>query len=138
MFERLIEFVTNHYALVGAFIAVLIYFLLNEAKRSGPNLTCAALTSKLNSDEAVVLDVRQLKDFSAGHIVDSIHIPLDKVKERIAELEKYKDKLIVVVCASGITAGSACTDLQKAGFSTARLQGGIGGWRGQNLPTVKK
>ncbi len=138
MLERLIEFVTNHYALVGAFVAVLIYFLINESRRAGPNLSCSALTSKINSDEAIVLDVRNAKDFAAGHIASSIHIPLDKVKDRLAELEKFKDKMVVVVCDSGITAGSACTALQKAGFSTARLQGGINGWRSQSLPTVKK
>lgn len=138
MLERLIEFVTNHYALVGAFVALLVYFLISESRRSGPSLSCNALTAKINSDEAVVLDVRNAKDFAAGHIVDSIHIPLEKVKDRISDLEKYKDKLIVVVCASGITASTACTVLQKAGFSTAKLQGGISGWRSQSLPTVKK
>jgi|SRR5690554_978174 len=138
MFARFIEFVTNHYVLVSSFAAVLLYFLYTESRRSGPTLSCNELTAKVNSGDAVVLDVRSNKEFGAGHIASSIHIPLEKVKERITELEKYKDKLVIVVCASGISAGSACTALQKAGFKTARLQSGINGWNSQNLPTVKK
>lgn len=55
----------------------------------------------------------------------------------MADLEKYKDKTIIVVCASGVNAGSACSELKKAGFNAARLSGGITGWRSENLPVVK-
>lgn len=135
--DRLIEFVGNHYLLSGAFVALLIALMLYEARRSGKTLSSRELTSLVNADQAVVLDIRQAKDFAAGHIVDSVHIPRDKLAGRLGELDKYRDKTLVVVCDSGITAGPACTQLQQAGFAAARLAGGINGWRADNLPTVK-
>lgn len=138
MLERVIEFVGNHYILVSGFIGLAILLIMHETKRSGRNLSSREVTALINRDEAVVLDIRQQKDFSAGHIVDSIHIPAAKLKERIAELEPHKDKTVIVVCASGMTAGATCTELKNAGFNTARLSGGIAGWRSDNLPTAKK
>ncbi|MFB1010631.1 MAG: rhodanese-like domain-containing protein [Thiopseudomonas sp.] len=135
--DRLIEFVGNHYLLSTAFVVLAIALMLYESRRAGKSLSTRELTSLVNADQAVVLDIRQAKDFSAGHIVDAINIPRDKLASRIGELDKYKDKTIVVVCDSGITAGPACTQLQQAGFTTARLSGGITGWRNDNLPTVK-
>ena len=135
--DRLIEFVSNHYLLSTAFEALAIALLLYETRRSGKSLNSRELTGMVNADQAVVLDIRQAKDYAAGHIVDSIHIPRDKLASRMGELEKHKDKTVVVVCDSGMTAGPVCTQLQQAGFTTARLAGGIGGWRNDNLPTVK-
>ncbi len=135
--DRLIEFVGNHYLLSGAFVVLAIALLLYETRRGGKSLSSRELTSLVNAGQAVVLDIRQIKDFAAGHIVDSIHIPRDKLASRIGELDKHKDKTVVVVCDSGMTAGPACSQLQQAGFTTARLAGGINGWRGDNLPTVK-
>ena len=135
--DRLIEFVGNHYLLSTAFVVLAIALVLYETRRSGKSLSTRELTAMVNAGQAVVLDIRQAKDFSAGHIVDSIHIPRDKLASRINELDKHKDKTVVVVCDSGMTAGPACIQLQKAGFTTARLSGGINGWRGDNLPTVK-
>ena len=135
--DRLIEFVSNHYLLSSAFVVLAIALLLYETRRAGKTLSSRELTSMVNTDQAVVLDIRPAKDFSAGHIVDSINIPRDKIASRISELDKHKDKTLIVVCDSGMTAGSVCIELQKAGFTTARLSGGINGWRGDNLPTVK-
>jgi len=138
MLERVIEFVGSHYILVSGFIGLAILLIMHETRRSGRNLSNREITALINRDEAVVLDIRQQKDFSAGHIVGSIHIPAAKLTERMAELDAHKDKTIVVVCASGMTAGATCTELKKAGFTTARLSGGIASWRSENLPTVKK
>nr|MBF0682560.1 rhodanese-like domain-containing protein [Pseudomonas sp.] len=85
----------------------------------------------------VVLDVRAKKEFDAGHIVDALNIPYDKLVSRLGELEKHKARTIVVVDAMGQHAGAACRELKKAGFTAARLSGGIASWRGENLPVVK-
>lgn len=91
----------------------------------------------VNRDEAFVLDIRPPKDFASGHIVGSENISSDQLKSRMAELEKHKDKTIIVVCASGVNAGGACSELKKEGFTAARLSGGITGWRNENLPVVR-
>ena len=51
----------------------------------------------INRNEAVVLDVRDKKEFDSGHIVDSINIPVSKLGQRVTELDKHKQKPVVVV-----------------------------------------
>ncbi|BAN51079.1 rhodanese-like domain-containing protein [Metapseudomonas resinovorans] len=137
MLAHLIEFATNHYVLSGSFVLLLALLLAHELRRSGRAVSTRELTSLVNGGQAVVLDVRANKDFSTGHIVDALNIPYEKLTSRIVELEKHKDKAIIVVDAMGQHAGSVCRDLKKAGFNALKLSGGIGSWRGDNLPLVK-
>ncbi|WP_417661879.1 rhodanese-like domain-containing protein [Pseudomonas sp.] len=137
MLANAIEFVTNHYLLVGTFVILLVLLLVTELQKGGKSLSSRELTALLNSEQGVALDVRSQKDFSAGHIVGALHIPYDKIATRMAELEKHKAKTIVVIDAAGQHAGTAARDLQKAGFTAAKLSGGMSTWRGDNLPVVK-
>jgi len=85
-----------------------------------------------------VLDVRDSKEFAAGHIVDAVNVPHGALEGRLAELEKYKTKPVTVVCTMGQHAGTAGTVLRKSGFAeVSRLSGGMSEWRNQNLPVVK-
>lgn len=137
MLAQLIEFTTNHYILSGSFVFLLVLLITSELRKGGKSLSTRELTALVNSDQGVVLDIRAKKDFVAGHIVDALHIPHDKVGERIGELEKHKGKTLIVVDAMGQHAGTICAQLRKAGFEAAKLSGGISAWRGDNLPLVK-
>ncbi|WP_375740557.1 rhodanese-like domain-containing protein [Pseudomonas boanensis] len=137
MLPHLIEFATNHYVLSGSFVVLLVLLLLHEMRRGGRSVSPRELTAMVNGGEAVVLDVRAGKDFSSGHIVDALNIPYEKLTSRIAELEKHKAKAIIVVDAMGQHAGTVCSELKKAGYNALKLSGGIGSWRGDNLPLVK-
>ena len=137
MVAHLIEFASHHYVLSTLFVVLLALLLAHEAGRGGRSLSSRELTALLNAGQGVVLDVRPHKEFAAGHIVDALNIPHDKLASRIAELEKHKDKTLIVVDAMGQHAGSVCAQLRKAGFTVARLSGGISSWRADNLPLVK-
>lgn len=137
MLANLIEFATNHYLLSSAFVVLLVLLIVTEMRKGGKSLSTRELTALVNRDQGVVLDVRPKKDFSAGHIVDALNIPYDKVAERLSELEKHKDKTLIVVDSMGQHAGSVCSTLGKAGFNAAKLSGGMSSWRGENLPVVK-
>lgn len=137
MLANLIEFVSNHYVLSSLFVALLILLFITETRKGGKSLSNRELTALVNSGEGVVLDVRAKKEFDAGHIVDALNIPYEKLVGRTGELEKHKAKTIIVVDAMGQHAGTACRELQKAGFTAAKLSGGISSWRGDNLPVVK-
>lgn len=134
---KFLEFITVHYMLSGAFLIIVVLLIVQQSRSSGRNLSTRELTAMVNRDEAFILDIRPKKDFATGHIVGSENISSDQLKTRMAELEKHKDKTIIVVCASGMNAGGACTELKKEGFIAARLSGGISGWRSENLPVVK-
>ena len=134
---KFLEFITVHYVLSGTFILLLVLLIIQQSRNAGRNISTRELTAMVNRDEAFILDIRPKKEFSTGHIAGSVNISNDQLKDKMAELEKHKDKTIIVVCASGMNAGGACAELKKAGFTAARLSGGITGWRSENLPVVK-
>ncbi|MGM0953903.1 MAG: rhodanese-like domain-containing protein [Pseudomonadota bacterium] len=139
--DRLFEFVVNHYILVSLFAAFLVAILVLEARRGGAKVSSQGLVSLMNKDEAVIVDIRDRKDFAQGHITGSVHIPLNSVKSRANELNKFKDKdvQIVVVDKMGQHSAMAVKQLNAEGFdSVVRLNGGIADWQGENLPLVKK
>ncbi|EPM48533.1 rhodanese-like domain-containing protein [Pseudomonas syringae pv. actinidiae ICMP 19073] len=137
MVAHLLEFATTHYLITGAFVILLGLLIAYELSKGGASLSTRELTALVNSDQGVVIDVRSKKDFTAGHIVGSLNFPQDKVLTRTAELQKYKDKTLIIVDAMGQHAGSTARELLKTGFRAAKLSGGISSWRGDNLPLVK-
>ncbi|KTB75802.1 rhodanese-like domain-containing protein [Pseudomonas syringae] len=137
MVAHLLEFATNHYLITGAFVILLGLLIAYEMSKGGASLSTRELTALVNSDQGVVIDVRSKKDYAAGHIVGSLNFPQDKVLTRTAELEKYKDKTLIIVDAMGQHAGTTARELLKSGFKAAKLSGGISSWRGDNLPLVK-
>ena len=91
------------------------------------------------SSAAVVLDVREDKEYAGGHIPKARHIPLGQLAGRMQELEKFKGKPILVTCRSGHRSARACGMLKKAGFETVYNQaGGILAWERANLPVTQK
>jgi rhodanese-related sulfurtransferase len=63
---------------------------------------------------AVILDVRSPEEFSSGHGVGSINIPLNLIQTRVRELDK--DKPLIVCCASGMRSANAVSYLKSQGF----------------------
>ena len=137
MVDHLIAFATTHYLLVGIFAVLLALLIAHEMKGGGRSLSTGELTGLVNKDAGVVIDIRPVKDFTAGHIVGALNIPHDKLAARVAELEKHKAKTIILVDAMGQTAGTHARELMKSGFTAAKLSGGISSWKGDNLPLVK-
>ena len=104
----------------------------------GSKVSTLQATQLINAGKAVVIDVRDPKDFAAGHLRDARNIPLKELGNRIGELEKFKTKSVIVTCATGVTSSRACAQLKKAGFAEAfSLNGGIAAWQAQGLPTTK-
>ena len=136
-----VQFVSNN--IIPIFIAVfsgamLLWSLFGNRFRGIKEINCAAALQLINHKNAVVLDVRETSEYDAGHVLNSQLIPLGKLKERIGELEKHKDKPIVVVCRSGVRSATACAVLGKQGFTQAyNLAGGVLAWQKNNLPLVK-
>ena len=135
-----LEFVQNNILLVIILVlsgSLLLWELFS--RRSGREISTLLAVQLINYKDALVLDVREESEYDAGHIPNSIHIPADKIKDRIEELEKFKDKPIVVIYRSGVRSGSASATLHTNGFSLIHnLKGGIDTWKNADLPIVKK
>ena len=107
-------------------------------KLSGVEQADTLKATRLYNDDALILDVREDKEFASGHIPKARHIPLGKLSSRIQELDKHKKKPILVTCRSGQRSARACRMLKKAGFETVYNQaGGIIAWERANLPVAK-
>lgn len=105
----------------------------------GAGVSPMQATLMINREDAVVVDVREAAEFVGGHIPNSRHIPLSQLGKRLPELEKYKERAIIVNCASGNRSASACGALRKAGFAKVfNLSGGISAWDQAGLPITKK
>ncbi len=72
---------------------------------------------------ALFVDVRTRKEFEAGSIPGSINLPREELRERIGELPKDLD--LVVLCRSGVRSYAACRVLTQSGFEHPKnLSGG--------------
>ncbi len=137
--DRLFEFVVNHYILVSLFVAFLVAILILESRRGGAKISAQGAVNLINKDEAVVVDIRDRKEFGEGRITGSINIPLNSLKSRVGELSKFKDKQIIVADKMGQHSAMAVKQLNAEGFSNVvRLDGGVADWKASNLPLVKK
>jgi rhodanese-related sulfurtransferase len=104
----------------------------------GPSVNTLEATMLMNKKDSLVLDVRTAEEFSQGHILGARNIPFDELEGRLKEIDRYKDKPIVVSCGTGNRAGTAAGVLRKHGFTNVvNLSGGIAAWRQAGLPTEK-
>lgn len=118
--------------------AMLLWSLFGNRLRGIKEADTVAALQLINHKNALVLDVREQGEYDTGHILNSRLIPLGKLKERLGELEKYKNKPVVVVCRSGNRSASACSILGKHGYDQVyNLAGGMQAWQKNNLPLEK-
>jgi rhodanese-related sulfurtransferase len=107
---------------------------LSGVKQIGPQ----EAVMLFNHEDALVLDVREQSEWADGHIAKAKHIPLGKLKDKLSELERHKDKPIIAVCRSGNRSNHACGVLKKAGFENLHnLAGGMQAWEQAGLPREK-
>ena len=85
-----------------------------------------------SQNNILLLDVRTEPERKGGHIKGSVHIPLNQLRKRQQELDKYKNKEIVCYCRSGNRSLNAAVFLQKHGFNASNLKGGMNSWNYQN------
>ncbi len=107
---------------------------LNEVRQLGP----AEVYKRLNSpNPPLVVDVREADEFNGelGHIPGSMLLPLRQLSERAQELEKYREREIILVCRAGVRSTTAAAILGGLGFeNVCNLKGGMLDWNDAQLP----
>lgn len=131
------SFVVNNIGLI-ALALITGGMLMWPMLRRGSEVTPNEAVMLINHAHALVLDVREDAEFAQGHIADARHIPLGQLASRLNELEKWKDKPVVVNCQGGVRSSKACGVLRKSGFTqVSNLAGGIAAWQTAKLPIMK-
>lgn len=131
------EFLMQEWPLAGALVATILLLFFHESRRAGALVSPQQLSNLVNQQQAAVIDLRDAADFRKGHIVDAINIPFAKLNERMSELEKLRERPLILICTMGQHSSSAGQQLQQNGFQVYRLSGGIGEWTAAQLPLVK-
>lgn len=124
----------NYKAILLLIVLIIIALYFLSFKRLGKNendITTSQVQEMIaNKDSLVLLDVRTHKEFigEEGHISGAILIPLGELKSRMDELEKFRDKELIVICSSGSRSRSATRFLRKMGFEAFNMEGGMQAW----------
>jgi len=135
---QFVEFIGNHWVLSALWLATLAAIIVYHQRTGSSSVGPQQAVMLINRKNAMVVDVREKKEFDNGHIVDAINIPLAKLEQRLPELKKHKDKPLILVCKMGQQSGEAAKKLQEAGHDEVyRLRGGVTEWKAQTLPLVQ-
>ncbi len=137
----MVEFLTQNILLVGLFLVsggMVLWPLFSGIAAGAKQIGTLEVTRLMNTGEAVIVDVREAAEFSAGRIPKSKNFPMVDLSKRLSELDKFKSRPIVVTCASGSRSTGAVRLLKGAGFSDLYLlKGGLSAWREASLPVEK-
>ena len=135
------EFISNNMMMVAIFVMSGLMLVWPEIQRlflgGAPELSTLDATRMMNQD-AVVVDVREHTEFSAGHLPRARGIPLGDLEKRLGELERFKDKPVILVCANGMRSRAGARLLRQKEFKQVfNLRGGFAEWLKAALPTEK-
>jgi rhodanese-related sulfurtransferase len=87
----------------------------------------------------LLLDCREPKEFEIARIAGSQLVPMQQIPDRIAELEPFRDKQIIVHCHHGGRSLRVTQWLRQQGFSSVQnMTGGIDAWSLEIEPSVPR
>ena len=140
--ERFLEYAARHPILFGGTVVLALAVAAYEFSkaRSGGQAVGPTEAVRLMNQGALLLDVRSQAEFEGGHILDARHVPQEQVAAQAADaLKRFKDKVVITCCESGMRSQAAARVLQAQGFTkVVNLRGGLQAWRAENLPLVKE
>ena len=76
-------------------------------------------------DNAVLLDVRRIEEFNAGHIDGAVLVPHDTIAEKIGAVVPNKNTPVYVYCRSGRRSAIAVEAMEKLGYTDLTDLGGM-------------
>lgn len=141
--QELFDFISQNPMMSGLWVVLLVALIITYVRSAmSPikSLLPQEATVWINRGDGTFVDIRNQDEFKKGHIHGSKHLEMDKIKQKsLTSIEKFKDAPIVLVCATGMTAKTAASQLTAEGFKqVAILQGGMNAWRNDKLPVSQK
>jgi len=135
------SFIQNNWALILVCVlsgGMLLWPLIQKRMSPMKEVGTLNVTHLINTKDAVLLDVREPKEFTGGRLPNAIHIPLSELDGRVSELAKMTKRPVVAYCSRGQRSRMAGGALTKAGFTDLyHLHGGIKAWKDAGLPLEK-
>src|SRR5262249_20147302 len=135
--DRVLEFVSHHPWLAAATAVLVVVIVVYEMRTRSQSLLSVSPQEliRLMNQGALVLDLRPLEQFQAGHLAGARQMNSDQILAAGNTLKKHKEKAVVVYDDSGAVGPAAVRQLTAQGFAHAfMLRGGLAAWRADNLP----
>ena len=124
--------------LIVVWLSAAATLFYTESRKAGKSVNTTEATRMMNQDNAMVLDIRESKDFTQGHISGAVNLPVSVLNTKISEIDRHKSRPVIVVCKMGTAAGAIAKTLKKRGFeNVVRLSGGMSEWTAASLPVKK-
>ncbi len=118
--------------------AMLVWPLVQRRFSPMKGIGTADVTRLINSRDAILLDVRDAKDFEAGRLPNALHVPMPQLQSRSMDLTKHEGKPVVAYCENGSRSHGAGAVLAKAGLTEVyHLTGGFRAWKDAGLPVER-
>ncbi len=90
--------------------------------------------AELQARDAVLVDVREDDEWTAGHAPDAVHVPLGGLGEAVSRFAGHQ---VLTVCRRGARSGRAAATLAAAGVDAHNVSGGMSAWASAGLPIVR-
>jgi len=94
-----------------------------------PHITASEVAAR-RAEGWTLLDVRTDAEWEAGRIPGSVHLPMDQLVARLAEVPAD----VICVCAVGARSERVAQYLLAAGRSAVNLEGGVHAWAAEGRP----
>ncbi len=112
--------------------------LVAEAKKHITEISPQDAAAKLNSGNAVVIDVRDQNEWDEEHIPGATHMSRGTIELDIEEKVPDTNAMIICHCGGGGRSALAAESLQKMGCRNVRsMAGGFKAWKASGLPSTK-
>ncbi|MFD0913400.1 rhodanese-like domain-containing protein [Methylophilus luteus] len=135
------EFFKENVLLIGLALGSGVALLVTMFSRSAAGSTLVSVTEAvmlMSRKKVLVLDVREADEFKQGHLQGARNVPLSQLAGRVKELEKFKDKPVLLVCERGNRTRAAVKVLKQQQFTALhQLKGGVQAWSEAKMPLSK-
>lgn len=132
------QFIQSNWPLILVLIVsggMLIWPFVQQNFVPGKDVGTLQATQLINARDALLLDLREPKEYEGGHLPNAVHLPLSQLASRGGELAKFTKRPVIAYCERGNRSRTATGALAKLGFGEVyTLRGGMRAWQEAGLP----
>jgi len=136
-----LQFLQNNWPLVLVMLvsgAMLAWPLIGSPLSAVREIGAVQATQLINRKDALILDLREAKEYEAGRVPNALQIPLSQLATRAQELRRFAARPLITYSERGKHGRSAAGALAKLGFKEIyTLRGGLRAWVDAGLPLEK-
>ena len=137
----IMQFIQNNWPLILVMLisgGMLLWPLVGRRFSKVGEVGALQATQLINRQNALMLDLREAKDFEGGHVPNAMNIPLSQLIVRAGELSKLTSRPLIAYCDRGNRSRAAGSALSKLGFAEVyTLHGGVHAWTAAGLPVTR-